>query len=548
VIDLIFWLGVAALVLCGAPLYSVFGVVSVFLFWQLPDTPLSGAANDMFSEKFADSPLLVTIPLFTFAGVTLAASGAPQRLVQVSRALFGWIPGGLAIVCLVASAIFTTFTGGSGVTIVAIGALLYPALIEEKYKEKFSLGLVTTGGSLGVLFPPSVPVIIYGVVASLDIEGLFIASLVPGLLTVAAIMVYSAVMGVRANLERHPFDLKGAAEALWKAKWEAALPVVLVGGLMTGMLRIHEAAAFTALYVLIVELWVYKDIQLKDIQRIALDCVVLVGAILVILATAVGLTAYLIQANVPQSILGAMQTFISSKWTFLLVLNVFLLVVGMLMDIFSAIVVVVPLISPIAAHFGINPYHLGAIFLINLEIGYLTPPFGLNLFISGFRFKKPLTTVYRAVAPFILILLVTVGLTTYVPGLSTWSSRLEKPLTLDAEPDAPASKADDAAPAASGAPDSPPTGETLEDLAGKEGAGETLEDLMKEGDAGDTKSADETLKELGGEGAPAGSGDSSGSEGSKKDAAPREGADPREGETLDDLMKQDKAGETLDDL
>lgn len=547
-IDLIFWLGILVLVLCGAPLYSVFGVVSVFLFWQLPDTPLSGAANDMFSEKFADSPLLVTIPLFTFAGVTLAASGAPQRLVQVSRALFGWIPGGLAIVCLVASAIFTTFTGGSGVTIVAIGALLYPALIEEKYQEKFSLGLVTTGGSLGVLFPPSVPVIIYGVVASLDIEGLFIASLVPGLLTVAAMMLYSAVVGVRAKLERHPFDLKGAGEALWKAKWEAALPVVLVGGLMTGMLRIHEAAAFTALYVLIVELWVYKDIQLKDIQRIAMDCVVLVGAILVILATAVGLTAYLIQANVPQSILGAMQTFISSKWTFLLVLNLFLLVVGMLMDIFSAIVVVVPLISPIAAHFGINPYHLGAIFLINLEIGYLTPPFGLNLFISGFRFKKPLTTVYRAVVPFILILLVTVGLTTYVPGLSTWSSRLEKPLTLDAEPAAPTPKTDDAAPAASGAPDSEPTGETLEDLAGKEGAGETLEDLMKDGDAGDTKSADETLKELGGEAPPAGSGDPSGSEGSKKDAAPSEGANPREGETLDDLMKQDKAGETLDDL
>src|SRR5688572_3687737 len=217
-IELLFWLGILALVLCGAPLYSVFGVVSVFLFWRLPDTPLSGAANDMFSEKFADSPLLVTIPLFTFAGVTLAASGAPQRLVQVSRALFGWIPGGLAIVCLVASAIFTTFTGGSGVTIVAIGALLYPALIQEKYREKFSLGLVTTGGSLGVLFPPSVPVIIYGVVASLDIEGLFIAALVPGLLTVAAMMAYSAVIGVKANLERHPFDLKGAGEALWMAK------------------------------------------------------------------------------------------------------------------------------------------------------------------------------------------------------------------------------------------------------------------------------------------------------------------------------------------
>ena len=438
--------------------------------------------------------------------------------------------------CLVASAIFTTFTGGSGVTIVAIGALLYPALIEEKYKEKFSLGLVTTGGSLGVLFPPSVPVIIYGVVASLDIEGLFIASLVPGLLTVIAMMAYSAVVGVQAKLDRHPFDLKGAGEALWKAKWEAALPVVLVGGLMTGMLRIHEAAAFTALYVLIVELWVYKDIQLKDIQRIAMDCVVLVGAILVILATAVGLTAYLIQANVPQSILGAMQTFISSKWTFLLVLNLFLLVVGMLMDIFSAIVVVVPLISPIAAHFGINPYHLGAIFLINLEIGYLTPPFGLNLFISGFRFKKPLTTVYRAVVPFILLLLVTVGLTTYVPGLSTWSDRLEKPLTLDAEvPEPKSAPPSEAKPSESAAPEAPNQGETLDDLAGDTG-GETLEDLMKQQDGGKEPSADETLKELGGEPAPSPSGDPSGSEGSKKDAAPSKG--PNEGETLEDLLRE----------
>lgn len=316
------------LVLTGAPLFVVFGGLALWLFAGLEDTPLSGAANDMFSEKFADSPLLVTIPLFTLAGVLLAASGAPSRLVAVSRALFGWIPGGLAIVCLVASAIFTTFTGGSGVTIVAIGTLLFPALLQEKYGERFSLGLVTTGGSLGVLFPPSIPVIIYGVVAGLDIEGLFTAALLPGLITRGALTLYCAFVGRTSGVERSAFDAKTAARALWLAKWEVALPVVLVGGLVSGMLRIHEAAALTALYVLIVELFVYKDIALADTPRIIRECVVLVGAILIVLATAIGLTAYLIQANVPQRIVESMQVFIGSQWTFLLALNAFLLLVG----------------------------------------------------------------------------------------------------------------------------------------------------------------------------------------------------------------------------
>ena len=515
--SLLFILLVLAVALCGAPLYAVFGALSLWLFWTLPDTPLSGAANDMFSEKFADSPLLVTIPLFTFAGVLLAASGAPDRLVRVSRALFGWAHGGLAIVCLVASTIFTTFTGGSGITIVAIGALLFPALIQEKYHERFSLGLVTTGGSLGVLFPPSVPVILYGVVGGVDIEGLFMAALLPGLLMIVVLAIYSSVVGARAQVARTPFSPREAAAVLWWAKWEAALPVVLIAGLMSGMLRIHEAAAFTALYVLVIELFVYKDISLRDVPRIAVDCVVLVGAILIILATAVGLTAYLIQANVPQTILESMQTFIGSKWTFLLVLNVFLLLVGMTMDIFSAIVVVVPLIVPIAQHFGVNPYHLGAIFLLNLEIGYLTPPFGLNLFISGFRFKRPLTQVYPAVLPFILLLLVTLGITTYVPQLSTWSSRLSGALDLDAStlplPDADlrASTTDELT------ADEPTDSETLDDLSGEtldDLSGETLEDLLDaEGDA-------------------------------PEDSPNAPSAD----ETLEDLLGQGRAGETLDDL
>ena len=479
-------LALLALVAFGAPLYVLFGGLAVWLFSGLADTPLSGAANDMFSEKFADSPLLVTIPLFTFAGVVLARSGAPGRLVAVSRALFGWIPGGLAIVCLVASAIFTTFTGGSGVTIVAIGGLLFPALLQEKYNERFSLGLVTTGGSLGVLFPPSVPVIIYGVVASVDIEGLFVAALVPGLITVLVLAVYSSFMGAKAGPRRTKFDAKKALRTLWMAKWEALLPPVLVGGLMAGMLRIHEAAAFTALYVLVVELFVYKDLSLRDVPRIGQECVVLVGAILIILATAIGLTAYLIQANVPQSILESMQMFIGSKWTFLLALNLFLLVVGMMMDVFSAIVVVVPLIAPIAQHFQVNPYQLGAIFMLNLQIGYLTPPLGLNLFISGFRFERSLPSVYRAVVPFTLLLLVALGLVTYVPQLSTWSSRLVDPVKLGQPSAQPATKA--GAAAGTDTSGQPPRGkETLEDLLDSEAAptpsGETLEDLLDPGAA-----------------------------------------------------------------
>jgi C4-dicarboxylate transporter DctM subunit len=427
-------LGLLALVLAGAPLFAIFGALSLWLFSRLPDTPLSAAANDLFSEKFADSPLLVTIPLFTFAGVVLAASGAPGRLVALSGALFGWVRGGLAIVCVVASAVFTTFTGGSGVTIVAIGGLLLPALVRERYGERFSLGLVTSGGSLGVLFPPSVPVILYGVVAGIDIEGLFAAALLPGVLTLMALGVYGSVIGGSGGraLARAPFDAGAALRALWGAKWEALLPVALVGGLASGRLRLHEAAAFTALYVLVIELFVYREIRIKDVPRLASECVVLVGAILIILATATGLTAYFIQADVAQGLVRGLESFTGSKLTFLLALNVFLLLVGMTMDIFSAIVVVAPLIVPLARQFDMNPYHLGAIFLLNLEVGYLTPPLGLNLYIASFRFNHSIGSVCRAVLPFALVLLGVLGVVTYVPALSTWSARTREPSLLGA--------------------------------------------------------------------------------------------------------------------
>lgn len=410
-----------ALAILGAPLFAIFGAAAMLLFGALPDTSITGTANDVFSEKFADSPLLVTIPLFTFAGYVLAESGTPNRLVKMSRAWLGWMPGGLAMVCLVASAFFTTFTGGSGITIVAIGGLLYPALIADKYKENFSLGLVTTGGSLGLLFPPSVPMIIYGVVAGIMIEKLFLAGLIPGIITVAALAIYSSATGVKNKMPRTKFDRGEAFRTLWETKWEALLPIALLGGMYSGLLRIHEAAAFTAIYTLIIEVWIYKDVSFRgDLPRIIRESMTLVGAILAILATAIGFTAFLIQARVPMVILEAMEGFLTTQIMFLIALNVFLIGVGMLMDIFSAIVVVVPLIVPIALKFGVDPYHLGIVFLLNLEIGYMTPPVGLNLFISSFRFNKPITQLYRSVLPFIGLLGIALIIVTYIPALSTW--------------------------------------------------------------------------------------------------------------------------------
>ncbi|MFW5920226.1 MAG: TRAP transporter large permease [Polyangiales bacterium] len=497
--------------LLGAPLFAVFGAAGLILFAKLPNTSITGAANDVFSEKFADSPMLVTIPLFTFAGYLMAESGTPRRLVELSRAWLGWLPGGLAIVCLAASAFFTSFTGGSGITIVAIGGLLFPALIADKYPEKFSLGLVTTGGSLGLLFPPSLPMILYGVVAGVLIEKLFLAGIIPGTITVLALAAYAILIGARSKMPRTRFDANKAFGALWRAKWEVLLPVALLGGLYTGALRIHEAAAFTAIYVLIIEVWVYRDVSFRvDLPRVMRESLTLVGAILIILATAIGFTAYLIQAQVPMKILEAMETLIQSPVMFLIVLNLFLIATGMLMDIFSAIVVVVPLIVPIAAHFGVDPYHLGIVFLLNLEIGYMTPPVGLNLFISSFRFGKPVTLLYKAVLPFIGILLVALGITTYIPELSTMmADLLESDEVMGDLYDEPSGGGDDVEleplPEGDGGMGAAPS-PTLDELAGDGGAGTadggvpTLDDLGGGDGGGGGGTLDDLEKDLGGGG------------------------------------------------
>ncbi|HEX5660927.1 MAG TPA: TRAP transporter large permease subunit, partial [Polyangiales bacterium] len=383
-----------AITAIGVPLFLLFGSAAMVLFALGQGGTITSVAIDVFSEKFADSPTLVTIPLFTIAGYLMAEGGTPKRLIKLSRALLGWMPGGLAIVCLCTSAFFTTFTGGSGITIVAIGGLLMPALLQEGYPRRFSLGLITSAGSQGILFPPALPLILYGIVANVLIDKLFLAGLIPGILTVLALSIYSSFIGIKSNVPRIPFSVKNAREALWEVKWELGLPIVVVGGMATGLLRVHEASAFTGLYVLMIEAFVYREISLtRDLPRIIRESMTLVGAILAILSTAIGFTGYLIQAQVPMQLLGWMQTFITSKFMFLLVLNVFLLIAGMVMEIFAAIFVVVPLIVPIAAHFGIDPYHLGITFLVNLEIAYLAPPLGLNLIISSFRFERPVTEV-----------------------------------------------------------------------------------------------------------------------------------------------------------
>jgi C4-dicarboxylate transporter, DctM subunit len=405
----------------GVPLFAIFGAAAILLFLSLPEGTWASPAIDVFSERFAANPSLMTIPLFTFAGYMLAESGMPKRLIALSHAWLGWMPGGLAVVCLMASAFFTTFTGGSGITIVAVGGLLLPVMLEEKYPEKFALGLVTTGGSLGILFPPSVPLILYGVVSQVSMNKLMVAGIIPGILVVFVLAVYAAVVGVRTGFTKTPFRTKEALRTLWAVKWELAIPVFLIGGLLTGYMRIFEAAIFTAIYVLIIEVAVYRDISIRrDLPRVAVESMILVGAILVILACAMGFTSWMIQAEIPTKLLDFIQSIIKSQFIFLLVLNIFLIFIGMVMEVFSALIVAVPLMLPIAKAYGLEPYHFAIIFLLNLEIAYLAPPLGINLFISSVRFGRSVTYLYRSVLAFIAVLFVALMIVCYVPILTTW--------------------------------------------------------------------------------------------------------------------------------
>ena len=418
-----------ALLMLGAPLFAVILAATMLGFYSA-EIDFTVIAAELY--RIANTPLLVALPLFTFAGYVLSECNTSERLLRLTKAWFGWMPYGLAVISLVTCAAFTAFTGASGVTIIALGALLFPVLVKEGYRSRFSLGLVTTSGSLGLLLPPSVPLILYGIIVqqlntgeSFTLPQLFMAGLLPSLLMVMLLMFLAVWANRDAPLDRTEFNWAefNWAEALASIRaigWELPLPLFILAGIFGGYLAISEVAAATALYVIIIEGFVYKEIHFASLSKIINDAMQMLGGILLILGLSMAFTNYLIDAEVPMRLFEWVKQHVDDKLSFLLLLNVFLLVLGAILDIFSALVIVVPLIVPIAVSYGVHPIHLGIIFLANMQIGYLTPPVGMNLFIASYRFNRSITELYQATLPFMLVLLIAVFLITYVPWLSLW--------------------------------------------------------------------------------------------------------------------------------
>jgi C4-dicarboxylate transporter DctM subunit len=408
---------IAAAAIAGTPLFAILGGSAAFLFMRDGVTP---ATILIETYSLSVSPTLPAIPLFTLAGFLLAEGQASERLLRVFRAFFGWIPGGTAVVCAVLCSFFTVFTGGSGVTILALGGVLFPALLRDGYRDRFALGLLTASGSLGLLLPPALPLILYAVVAQIPIEDIFIGGILPGILLTSMVAAWGVREGIVSGAGRYPFRAHEAFHSLWVAKWELAMPGLVLVAMFSGLATAVEAAALTAFYALLVQTLVHRDLSLgRDLLRAFSECVTVIGGVLIILGVAVGLTNYLVGAQVPARLLEWARTNITSRFTFLLVLNLFLLAVGWLMEIWAAIVVVVPLIVPLGAAFGIHPVHLGIIFIANLELGFLTPLVGLNIFLASYRFKRPVLEVCAAALPMMAILGIGVLLITYIPWLTT---------------------------------------------------------------------------------------------------------------------------------
>ena len=403
------------LVLLGAPLFIVIAASSL-LFLYRSGIDYSALIIELY--KLAHTPTLTALPLFALAGYILAESNAPRRLVRLSDALLGWLPGGLAIIALLVSAVFTALTGATGLTIIALGGLLFPALRQQGYTERFSLGLLTTSGTLGLLFPPSFPLILYGVVAQTSIDQLFLAGIFPGILLVLLLSLYSTYKGFHSNVARPRFTIRELGGALREAIWEIPLPFVVLGGIYGGFVAVSEAAVLTVLYVLVVEMGIYRDVKFKDLKSIIIKSSILVGGILIILGVSFGLTNSLINQEIPSRLLDFMKTHVESHLAFLLWLNLFLLAAGCILGMFPALIVLVPMILPVAQAYGVHPIHLGIILLTNLEIGASLPPVGINLFVSSMRFERPVLELYRASVPYILILLLALVVITYVPALS----------------------------------------------------------------------------------------------------------------------------------
>ena len=410
------------LALSGMPIFAVIAATALIGFY-LSDIEVTVVAIELY--RIVDTPMLVALPLFTLAGYLLAESKASHRLVRTAQAAIGWLPGGLGVIALVTCAFFTAFTGASGVTIVAIGALLYPALVKVGFSDKFSLGLVTSSGSLGLLLAPSLPLILYGIVAQqsglgepFSIQDLFIAGLLPAALMVVLLSLWAVWQQREQWHQRQRFTASELRAALWEARWELPLPFVVFGGIYAGWLAVSETAAVVALYVLIVEVLLYKDFKVSALPDVFRKGMIMAGSIILILGVALALTNIIVDAEIPARLFEFVKQHVDSKYTFLILLNIFLLLLGAVLDIFSALVIMVPLILPLAVGYGIHPVHLGIIFLANMQIGYMTPPVGMNLFIASYRFKKPITELYSASLPFMVILLMALLLITYWPWLS----------------------------------------------------------------------------------------------------------------------------------
>jgi len=406
----------------GMPLFAVILTVAMIGF-AYAGVDLSVIAIEIY--RIADTPLLMALPLFTLTGYVMAESRTSERLVRLTQVFLGWMPGGLVVVSLVACALFTAFTGASGVTIVALGALLFPALTQAAYGEKFSLGIVTTSGSLGLLLPPSVPLVLYGIIVQqlnlgidLRIEDLFRAGLLPGLLMIVMLTAWSLWAARNMPVSRMRFSLNEALAALREAFWEIPLPVFILIGVYSGFLAISEAAAVAAMYVILVEVFVYREIKIRQLPSIIRKSMMVCGGILLVIGVSLASTNYLIDAQVPMRLFAVIQEHVTSKLTFLILLNVLLLILGAILDIFSALVIMVPLILPVALEYGVDPVHLGIVFLANMQIGYFTPPVGMNLFIASYRFKLPVAEIYRATLPFMAVLLAALLVITYWPELS----------------------------------------------------------------------------------------------------------------------------------
>ena len=414
-----------ALVIMGVPLFVIIASSALYGFSTI-DIDLSVVAIEIY--RIVDTPILIAIPLFTLAGYILGESKASERLVLLTDAMLGWMPGGLAIVSLFACAFFTALTGASGATIIALGAILYPAMKQAGYEERFNLGLITSSGSLGLLFPPSIALILYGVIVQqmgigepVAIDDLFLAGLLPGLLMLVMLTAWSMYKSAqRPEIKRTPFSIKKLAQAVRSSMWEIPMPFVLIGGIYSGFFAISEAAAVAVMYVLIVEVLLLREVPLKKLPDIMRDSMVLVGGVLVILGVSLASTNYLIDTEVPNRLFEFIKSHIDSKLTFLMLLNIFLLMLGMILDVFSALVIIVPLLLPIAIGYNIHPIHLGIIFLANMQIGYFTPPVGMNLFIASYRFHKPVTELYAATIPFMFILMLAVLIITYWPELTLY--------------------------------------------------------------------------------------------------------------------------------